>query len=642
MSWKVEPIEVVKPKDKIIDPRDKKTVEQKNNYYQWWLAADDKELQAQLLSTTAFLKNFHSARIRQASLYSRLFSGKPLYNYLASTSTLDNSQQMPMGRPTANVVYSCADTITSTLTQDNPMPVWIPDASRYRERLIAEQVNNFIQGEFYRLKAYEIGPRAFKDTTILGDGFVKIIEKDKRVGYERTLATELLTDFNDAYYGHPRAKIHTKLCDRGILANEMPKGADKIYRAQGGTVDNSPQSTDTISDQIIISEGWHLPSGKGAKDGRHSIVCSDGVLLDESWEYEYFPFEGLHYNENLVGNFSQGLAEILFPTQMEIYKMLIIASQSIEMTGVPKIIISELSKVLETAFNNNISSIIKVKTMAEAPQFINPTSNNAEIYEYIKWLIENAYQISGISSLAASGSKPAGLNSGEAQREYMNIQSTRFSAMQKRYQQFYPGLASKTLDKAKELHDKYGSYTTTYVGKDGTREVDFKRLGLLKDTNVIRCYEESSLPKDPVGRQAKISEMLAAGEISNQEFRRLSRLPDLEQSDQLAIALEERILHDLDQIVEEGEKGYNPPDEFILDPEDLATKLTVQTYNKYVVTDIEEEKLQLIRNYFMAIQNQKAKANPQPQQPMPMPQAEQKPSVVPPAQSTSPTSNVAV
>jgi len=31
--------------------------------------------------------------------------------------------------------------------------------------------------------------------------------------------------------------------------------------------------------------------------------------------------------------------------------------------------------------------------MAESPQFINATSNNAEIYEYIKWLIENAYQI---------------------------------------------------------------------------------------------------------------------------------------------------------------------------------------------------------------------------------------------------------
>jgi hypothetical protein len=641
MTWKVEPIEVVKIKDKVVDGRDKKNIEKENNYYQWWLAQDDKELCAQLLSTTAFLKKFHSARIRQASLYSRLFSGKPLYNYLASTSTLDNSQQMPMGRPTANVVYSCIDTITSQLTQDSPMPVWIPDASRYKERLISEQVNNFIQGEFYRTKAYAKGVQAFRDSCILGNGFDKIVEKDKKVALERTLETELLTDFNDSYYGEPRMKIHTKLCDRGVLADELPKETEKIFKSQTGTVDSSPQSTDSMADQIIISEGWHLPSGEDATDGRHTIVCTEGVLLDEVWVHDYFPFEKLDYNANTVGYFSQGLAEILFPTQMEIYKMLIIASQSIEMTGVPKIIISELSKVLETAFNNNISSIIKVKSMAEAPQFVNATSNNAEIYEYIKWLIENAYQISGISSLSANGTKPAGLNSGEAQREYMNIQSTRFSAMQKRYQEFYPGLATKMLDKAAEIHKKYGKYSTIYAGDDGTREIDFARLSLLKNTNVIRCYEESSLPKDPVGRQSKLSEMLAADEISKQEYRRLSRLPDLEQSDQLAIALEERILHDLDQIVEEGQKGYKAPDEFILDPTDLATQLTVQTYNKYVVTDMEEEKLQLFKDYFDAIQDLKQKAMPPPVQPAPAPQG-QGPAVAPPQPSISPTSNVQV
>jgi hypothetical protein len=641
MAWTVEPIEVVKPKDKVIDPRDKRTIEQKNNYYQWWLAQNDQELCAQLLSTTAFLKNFHSARIRQASLYSRLFSGKPLYNYLASTSTLDNSQQMPMGRPTANVVYSCSDTITSQLTQDNPTPVFLTDAGHYKERRLSKQFNDFILGEFYRCKAYELGAEAFRDTTIIGDGYIKIVEKNNKVALERTLATELLIDFNDGYYGNPRALIQTKLCDRGMLADHFPKEADKIYGAQGGTVDNSPQSTDTISDQLIISEGWHLPSGEAAKDGRHSIVCSDGLLLDENWDKDYFPFENLYYNRNLVGPFSQGLAEILFPTQMEIYKMLIIASQSLEMTGVPKIIISELSKVLETAFNNNISSIIKVKTMSEAPQFVNARSNNVEIYEYIKWLIENSYQISGISSLSAAGTKPAGLNSGEAQREYMNIQSARFSAMQKRYQEFYPKLSYKMIDKAADICKREGKYTTVYPGKDGTREVDFPKVGMLKDTYVIKCFDESSLPKDPVGRQAKLSEMLAAGEISNQEFRRLSNFPDLEQSDQLAVALEERILHDLDQIIEEGEKGYNPPDEFILDPSDLATKLTVQTYNKYVVTDLEEEKLQLIRDYFTAVQTLKQQANP-PQPQMPMPNAQPNIPVAPPAPSISPTSNVAV
>ena len=198
--------------------------------------------------------------------------------------------------------------------------------------------------------------------------------------------------------------------------------------------------------------------------------------------------------------------------------------------------------------------------MSEAPQFINATSNNQEIYEYIKWLIENAYQMSGVSSLSAAGNKPAGLNSGEAQREFMNIQSDRFAAMQRRYQDFYPKLAYMMIDAAADIAKETGSYTTVYPGKDGTREVELPKVGMLKDTYIIQCFEESSLPRDPAGRQARLSEMLAAGEISNQEFRRLSNFPDLEQSDQLAVALEERILHDLDQIVEDGEKGYSPPD----------------------------------------------------------------------------------
>src|SRR6202789_1366115 len=151
MAYTVEPIEVIKVKDKVIDGRDKREKEKKlSGYYQWWLATDDKELCAQLLSTTQFLKNFHSARIRQASLYSRLFSGKPLYNYLASTSTLDNSQQMPMGRPTANVVYSCIDTLTSLITQNEPRPVLLTDGGNYKEQRLAKEYNQFIEGEFYR------------------------------------------------------------------------------------------------------------------------------------------------------------------------------------------------------------------------------------------------------------------------------------------------------------------------------------------------------------------------------------------------------------------------------------------------------------------------------------------------------------
>lgn len=644
MAFSTSPLDVAKQtKDKIVDPRDKKTLPKESNYYQWWLANDDKDLLAQLLSTTAFLKNFHSARIRQASLYSRLYSGKPLYNYLASTSTLDNSQQMPMGRPTANVVYSCIDTLTSRITQDEPTPVFLTDASHYKERKIAIEMNNFIMGEFYRCNMDQLGPEMFRDAAMLGNGLIKVIEKDNKVALERTLETELLVDFNDAYYRTPRALIQTKLCDRGVLVDAFPKAEEKIMSAQGGTVDSSPQSTDTISDQIIIAEGWHLPSGKNARDGRHSFVCSEGVISDNrDFDKTDFPFAKLDYNPNTVGWFSQGLAEILFPTQMEIYKRLIFQSQCMEMQA-PKWIVSELSKVLETSLNNNIQTIVKVKSMAEAPQFISPPANGSDNTQYIEWLIENAYAIAGISSLSAAAQKPAGLNSGEAQRVFQDNQSIRFAALQKRYQKIHNDLAYKMIDKAVDIAKREGRYSTVYPAKDGTREIDLPLAGKeLKDTYVIKSFNESALPKDPAGRQAKLSEMLAAQEITNQEFRRLSRLPDLEQSDQLAVALEERILHDLDQIIEDGKKGYNPPDAFILDPSDLATTLTVQTINKYAVTDLEEEKMDLLKDYFTQVQVLKSQAAPPAPMAAPQQAAESGPGVVPPQQSMGPASGVRV
>ena len=628
-------------KEIVVRTKDKPKTADSGLSYKWWMAQSDDELKDQLLSTTGYLKKTNEIRVRQASIFARLFSGKPLYNYLANVGTLDNSQQLPIGRPTANVCYSCVDTLVSRITQDKPSPSFLTDDGHYKERLLAKELNQFITGEFYRTKAYAIGANILRDSCVIGDGLVKVFAQNDKVKAERTLATELLVDFDDAKNGDPKNLIQMKLVDRETMMAYFPDKADTILRAATGHVDNSPLSTETVTDHFIVSEGWHQPSFEGAGDGRHVMVCSAGVILDEPWTKCRFPFAKLGYNPNIIGYWSQSLCEILMPTQMEIYKMLIIASQAIELMGVPRIYIDELSKITETAFNNNIGTIIKGQ--GQPPMFLNATSNAPEIYEWIKWLIENAYQMSGVSAMAAASQKPAGLNSGEAQRVFLNTQDTRFAALERRYQDMYTDLAYLYIDTAKDIYKETGKYTTVYPGKDGTREVDFPKVASIRDTFVIQCYEESSLPKDPAGRQAKLSEMLAAGEIDQKEFRRLSSLPDLKQSDSLANALEERILHDLDAIVEKGQKGFCPPDPFILDPQDLATTLTVQYINKYSVTDLEEEKMDLLRQYFTQVQNQKQMAMPPPP-PMPVvPGGTSAPMAVqPPQPSIGPTSNAQV
>lgn len=641
MAYTVEPLDVTKS-EKVVETRSK-SKQPLATMFKWWLAQSDADLTSQLLSTTEYLKRTNIARIRQASIFTRLFSGKPLYNYLASNSSLDNSNQLPIGRPTANVVYSCTDTLTSRITQDRPKPVFLTDGGNYKERKIAEEANAFIQGEFFRVRAYEKSAFMFRDACVIGDGLLKVFAQNNKVCVERTLETELLTDFNDAYYGNPRQLIQMKLVDRSVILDLFPDKADIIMGAANGNVDSTPRSTETVSDQFIISEGWHLPSGPDASDGRHVMVCSQGVILDEAWKRDKYPFVKFGYNPNIVGWFSQGLAEILMPGQMEIYRNLIIASQAIELMGVPRILIDEMSKILETSFNNRIGTLIKYRNTP--PEFMNATSNNPEIYQWIQWLIQNAYQMSGISAMSAQGTKPSGLNSGESIREFDDIQNDRFAALAKRYQATFIDLAYLMIDCAKEIADETGSYMTVYPGKDGTREVDFKEIGKLDDNFVIQCYEESSLPKDPAGRQARLSEMLAAGEIDNKEFRRLSNFPDLEQSDKLAAALEERILYCLDHIIEYGEKNYGDiaPDPFMLDPSDLATTLCVNYINLYATQELEQEKMQLLRDWFTQVQTLKQQAMPPPVQGAATPQTGAAlPPPVPPQAQVSPTSNVQV
>lgn len=626
-------------KERVVEPRKKSS--SAPTAFKWWLAESDDELITQVLSTVEFLKKTNHYRIKQATFFSRLYCGKPLTNYFAANSSMDASNQMPIGRPTANVAYSCTDTLVSQISQDRPKPVFLTDGGHYKERKLAKEANAFIQGELYRMKAYDLTSLQVRDACALGDGILKVFAKDGRVCLERTLATELLVDYNDGYYGKPRQLGQLKLVDRETLMSMFPKKADMIGKAVHGNVDSSPRSAETISDQFILAEFWHLPSSEDATDGRHVMVCTAGVISDEPWKQDDFPFVKLGYNPNLVGYFSQGLIEILMPTQMEIYRMLIVASQAIELMGVPRIYIDEMSKIVETSFNNRIGTIIKGR--GKAPEFLNAISNPPEIYQWIQWLIQNAYQMSGISSMAAQAKSKPGLDSGEAIREENNLQSARFAAFERRYQDLFPALAYKILECASEIAEETGSYSTVYPGRDGIREIDFKQIQKLKDGYVIQCFEEASLPKDPEGRQARLSEMLAAGEISRQEFRRLSNFPDLEQSDQLANALEERILHALDEIVDNGDRNYASiaPDTYLLDPTNLATTIAVQYINLYSTLQLEESKMNVLRQWLTQVQDLQQAAMP-PTPPATPDGAPLTPPTAPPAAPVGPTSGVRV
>lgn len=576
----------------------------------WWKAASKKELGAQVVETASFLKEQQQSRFRQVNLYARLYGNIPLSNFTGSTLKPQQPTGLPADRPTMNVVQSCIDTLVSRISQAKPKPVFLTDNGQYKQRNLAKQLNSFISGELYQTDAYELCQNILRDAAILGTGCIKILERDNKVALERTLMAELYVDSNDAFYGEPRSMYQLKLVDRSVLKELLPEERSKIEAAEQAFPDSSGESMKTMSDQVMLVEAWHLPSGKDAGDGRHTLATTSGVIMDEEYTKDDFPFVFLHYSPRLVGFWAQGLSEQLMGTQVEINKLLVTISQSISLVGVPRVFVEDGSKVVKSHLNNSVGSIVTYR--GTKPEYEVAPCVPAELYQQLQRLIDYAYQQSGISALAATSQKPAGLNSGEAIRNYDDLQSDRFAVLNKRFDGLFVDLAYKIIDKAKDIAEREGSYQTVYPNKDGTQEIDLPACDLLENPFVIQCFESSSLPKDPAGRLQTITEMMQAGVIDPQEGRRLLDFADLSQVNKLATAAEERIYKILDDIIDTGK--VTPPDPYI----DIqkAKQVVVQYYNLYAACKLEESKLQKLRDW-----QQQVLALEQAAMPPPMPGA---------------------
>jgi len=589
--------------------------------FEWWNAESDFELVKQLTSTAAYLKTTQTYRVRQIAASIRLYAGLSVYSYAGSNvSKMDKTKTLPEDRPTFNLIRACVDTLHSRLSQNEPQPKFLTDNADYKQRHLAQRLNQFVLGEFYQTKAYEKAAKILKDGLTIGTGCLKVYEgDDKKVAVDRVLVSDLYVDDNDSINGHPEQLIQLKLMDREkLLANSPKKAQDVIANTPNSYPDNAGDTGRTVADQIMVVEGWRLPSGSdmespGYIPGRHTIATVEGLILDEEWTKPKFPFVFFNYSDPWLGFFGQGIGTQLFGTQISLQRILYTIARAITLVGVPRIFIDQSSKVVKAHNNNEIGVIITYS--GTKPSYEVAPCNAPELYSERDKLIQYGFQETGVSAMQATSQKPEGLDSGAAIRSYDDIATDRFASVSKKYDNTFIELAYQITDCAKDIAEKYGKYETIYPNKDGTKEIDLPAMKFLKDPFVIKCFTESSLPRTPAGRMATVTEQVQAGMLTLREGRRLLKFPDLEANEQLDNASEERIFKILDGIVEDGK--YTEPDAFM----DLALgiELTVKYYNLYMAASLEEDKAEMLRNFFkqcLALQ-QAAMPPPMPMQATP-------------------------
>lgn len=580
---------------------------------EWWKADNDEQLAAQLCGTASYLKTNQLYRMRQLAVSIRLYCGLSVYSYAGSNvSKMDRTKTLPDDRPTFNLIQSCVDTLVARITQNQPEPKFLTDGADYKKRHLAQELNRFILGEFYQVKAHEKAKKMLRDGLAIGAGALKVYEgDDDKVAVDRVLVADLFVDENDALNGDPQQLIQLKLVDRDKLyANSQdPKAKAVISMTPQSRPDNAPDSGRTTADQVMVVEGWKLPSGSdpdapGYIPGRHVIATVNGVIFEEKWEKPYFPFVFFNYSDPFLGFWGQGIATRLFGTQLSINRIMYTISKAISLVGVPRVFQEAGSKVVNAHHNNEVGVIVKYS--GTKPSYEVAPCNAPELYAERDKLIEYGFRQEGVSDMSATGQKPKGLDSGEAIRSYDDINSDRSSETSKKYENIFVELAYLITDTAMDIAKRTGKYQTVYPNKDGTKEISLPQMGFLKDPFIIQCFTESSLPRIPAGRIATVTEQVQAGMLTIKEGRRLMKFPDLEENEKLSNASEERIFQCLDKIVEDGD--YTPPDPFM--DFELATTLSVQYVNLYRAANLEEEKDDMLVTFFNQVQALKQGGQP--------------------------------
>lgn len=583
---------------------------------QWWKASKE-ELPEAISSCIHTLQEAQTAIDGQRSICSRLYGNSPLYGISGmSYSKIPSQTPAIKDRITYNLVQSVIDTKTAKITKNKPRPLFLTEKGDYKLRRKAQKLNQFIDGVFFANRIKELSPIVFRDCDVLGTGAIHVFGKENQVRYERTMVGELLVDELEALYGDPRQLHRVKNIDREVVIEAFP-GRKKVILDTNEAIDPTSAARPHVSDQITVAESWHLPSGTKATDGLHTIICDGGVLFQEPWELDFFPFAFIHSAKRMYGFWGQGAAERLQNLQLEINKLLWVIQRSMHLAGSFKIFLEMGSKVVKEHLNNDIGAIINYT--GTAPQYVTPPIIPQEIYMHLANLIQRGFEQEGISMLSATSRKPEGLDSGKALREYNDIETERFMPVGTAYEQFHLDLAKLSVATARQIYKETKKVKSVFAGSKFIETIDWKDVDLDDDKYVIQCFPVSSLPNEPAGRLATIQEYIQAGFIDQRQGRRLMDFPDLNQTETLANSIEERILTALDKIIDEG--VYTAPDEY-MDPM-LARELSLQYINEYTTQGIEEEKLQMLMDFNSQISELEAKAAQAAQvmQPQAMPEA---------------------
>lgn len=495
----------------------------------WW-PKGAKDVATSITETVKTIRDDQSELRIGMRRHMRLYRSAPIGGFGPWAYRVLNSA---LGGPLPlNVVRNCCNTVTSKIAKDRPKATFSTDGASRESKNKARLLEQWGEGFMYRESVYKLTPLSFLDATIFGTGYIKVFPNRnlRRPTVERVFPPNVIVDSVEGFEKNPRNLYQTAFVDKFELASLYPrKASDIVELAPQDLSDHEAEdyledsSTDSTGDMVEVIEAFHLPSCKGAGDGRHVMCVGDIVLLDEAWAYDYFPYAVMRWTETPVGWEGMGLAEELRGPQMEINVLLRKIKTAFQMLANPYILADRASNIQKGSVTDIPGSFLFYN--GKEPRVATFQTVHPEVFGHLDRLYRLAYEITGVSQMAAASKVPTNLESGRALLVHHDVQSDRFASVSRAWEEFHMDIVRLGVRAAKQIK----GYKVKVFGKDGYKELEFnKDIDLDEDSWVMKVFPTSLLSGTPAGKLDMAERLISMGLVTDkEEMLELLDSPDL-------------------------------------------------------------------------------------------------------------------
>jgi hypothetical protein len=460
----------------------------------------------------AFLRGYNTLDL----IHEAIYEGRPVGRRIA-TAAMDFLRAQSKASSYLNVLQSMVDTVVSRVAKRRPMPIISCDDAEYSEKLYAESASRILRRKMGQPSIERMMPMFLRDGVVRGDGFVQAVRQGGDVGIEKFPRSELVFDDGEARDGMPLRLARVKRVDRDRLAAQYPDAAARIRKVSQAPRDYwDPYDYDSPidSDQIEMITGWSLPSYPGAEDGLCVVTIRDGGKpLDEyQWNRTRFPVARIQWTPAMRGFYGIGLIQQLGGSQNKVNELWNDHQEALYWGSGLKVFMQRGSDV--NKHHLRARHPIAIEFDGAKPEYIAPNPASTQAMDSLRWLIQQMYEISGISQASASSRSSLGPNaSGKALDTMEDIQSDRFSLLESQQAMSRVDIGMVLLDEAKDLADDkdFEGEKASWIREIEWKKFDFDSGGYHLNIEPINFLPDSRAGKlDALGDLGKIPGLLTS------------------------------------------------------------------------------------------------------------------------------------